>query len=148
MTGQEHTSSPADTNDDAWTAALTSFVDASARFKPVCDTLSSAERAYFALKREEGHEASRGTMAERCAKKRLDKAYEDDRTFGAALHEALQALLQVPAPTLSALVRKVEIVTRHASDDECVKTILVDLKLLLAKTEEREPLWIAEQRTV
>ncbi|VWX49748.1 hypothetical protein [Novosphingobium sp. 9U] len=133
MTVQGHTSAHSQTSGDAWTKALTNFIDADARFEPVCAALSQAERAYFALTKKDAHEANRDLLAERRAKKRLDKAYEADRRCGAAVHEAVQALLRVPAPNLSALVSKVEIITRHECDEDCVQSILSDLRSLAAR---------------
>jgi hypothetical protein len=131
MTGYGYTYSRSHTSDDVWTKALTNYNAADARFKPISTALNDAERAYFALKKKDVQALPQSSPAERRAKYRLDKAYEDDRLYGATLDGAVKALLRVPAPNLSALIQKVEITLRYDGNNEFGESILADLKSLL-----------------
>jgi hypothetical protein len=121
-----------DNSFEQWTRALAALREADARFTPVRAAFDQAERAYFRLRNSEASsQHSTEELAAAYAEIGLDRAAELERAHGDALYQAARTFFETPAPHLSALIEKVELIETIGYDGNAETLILADLRRLV-----------------
>lgn len=117
---------------DEWNRALARLREADATFIPVRDAFDRAERAYFRLRavEQDGCKTSED-LAAAYAEIGLEDAIEKEKLYGNALHQAASNFFRTPAPHLSALIEKVELIETIGYDGSTEALILADLRRLV-----------------
>jgi hypothetical protein len=117
---------------DEWNRALARLREADATFIPIRDAFDRAEQAYFKLRAaEEAGDKTGEDLAAAYAEIGLEDAIEQEKLYGNALHEAASDFFQTPAPHLSALIEKVELIETIGYDGSSEALILADLRRLV-----------------
>jgi hypothetical protein len=117
---------------EQWNRALARLREADATFIPIRNAFDQAEQAYFRLRAaEKAGDTSGDDLAAAYAKIGLDDAVAKEREYGHALHLAAQDFFQTPAPHLSALIEKVELIETIGYEGSSEALILADLRRLV-----------------
>lgn len=125
-----------------WYEALLRFDATEADFAPAQEAFRNAERAYFAIPADQRSPDTSDTDPRREAEAGLADAIVRQRALGDRRHHAVITLLHMPAPSLAAIICKLELVCREGDgDDHVIRSILADVRWIAARLARQRRYW-------